>query len=228
MTECFAEILWARVNAADGPAKTWLEQVWPGGIEGAGAAPTSVQFRAAFAGCARRFRDLTLQADDIRSLRDAGVLDGANWQLDNVARTALLLRALSLLPSGEQAEIVRQVYLRGDYREQAAVLQSLSFLPQPERFLELAIEACRTNVLDVFEAIACENAYPAAMFPEAAFNQMVLKAIFMAVLVGRIAGLGQRATPELKRMVIAFASERQAAGRTVPDDVDLIVNLDAA
>ncbi|MBT5081652.1 MAG: EboA domain-containing protein [Rhodospirillaceae bacterium] len=161
-------------------------------------------------------------------LSDAGVIVGADWQLDNVARTALLLRALSLLPGEEQAAFVRQVYLRGDFREQAAVLQSLSFLPRPEQFLELAIDACRTNVLDVFEAIACENAYPAAMFPEAAFNPMVLKAIFLAVLVGRITDLGNRATPELKRMVVAFASERRAAGRAVPDDVDLIVNLDAA
>jgi|APSaa5957512535_1039671.scaffolds.fasta_scaffold03896_6 hypothetical protein len=224
MTECFAEILWARV---DGPAKKWLERVWPG-AGGRDAAPSSVQFRAAFAGCARRLRDLPLQAGDVRMLSDAGVIVGADWQLDNVARTALLLRALSLLPGEEQAAFVRQVYLRGDFREQAAVLQSLSFLPRPEQFLELAIDACRTNVLDVFEAIACENAYPAAMFPEAAFNQMVLKAIFLAVLVGRITDLGNRATPELKRMVVAFASERRAAGRAVPDDVDLIVNLDAA
>tara|TARA_B100002003_G_scaffold174683_1_gene162531 strand:+ start:148 stop:315 length:168 start_codon:yes stop_codon:yes gene_type:complete len=55
-----------------------------------------------------------------------------------------------------------------------------------------------------------------------------LKAIFMAVLVGRIADLASRVTPELKRMVADFASERRAAGRAVPDDVDLIVNLNAA
>jgi len=103
-----------------------------------------------------------------------------------------------------------------------------SFLPGPERYLDLAIDACRTNVLDVFEGIACDNAYPAAHFPEANFNQMVLKAIFMEVSVTRVAGLAQRATAELSRMAADFGDERRAAGRSVPDDVDLIVGLDAA
>ncbi len=221
MSERFSGILWARV---EGPARNWFEGAWPEADE----APAIVPFRAAFAGAARRLRDCRLHEEDVQALAAAGVIGAGNWRIDDVARTALLLRALSALPAAEHADFVRQVYLRGDYREQAAVLQSLSFLPQPERFLELAIDACRTNVLDVFEAIACENAYPAACFPEANFNQMVMKAIFMAVLVGRIADLGRRATPELKRMVVAFASERRAAGRAVPDDVDLIVNLDAA
>ena len=217
----FNEILWTRI---EGPARNWLEGAWPSADE----APAIVRFRAAFAGAARRLRGCQLQRQDVQALAAAGVIGAGNWQIDNVARTALLLRALSALPAPEHAEFVRQVYLRGDYREQAAVLRSLSFLPQSERYLELAIDACRTNVLDVFEAIACENAYPAAYFPEANFNQMVLKAIFMSVLVGRVANLARRATPELKRMAVAFASERRAAGRTVPDDVDLIVNLDAA
>ncbi len=221
MSGCFSDILWARI---EGPARNWLAGAWPAADE----APAIVRFRAAFAGAARRLRDCQLQAEDIRALTAAGVIGAESWQIDNVARTALLLRALSALPAAGHAEFVRQVYLRGDYREQAAVLHSLSFLPQPEQYLELAIDACRTNVLDVFEAIACENAYPAAYFPTANFNQVVLKAIFMAVLVGRIADLASRVTPELKRMVMDFASERRAAGRTVPDDVDLIVNLETA
>lgn len=148
--------------------------------------------------------------------------------MDAVARTALLLGALYVLPDGEHGVFVRQVYLRGDYREQAAVLRSLPFLPAPHRFLDLAIDACRTNVLDVFEGIACENPYPADHFPEANFNQLVLKAIFMEVAVGRVADLASRVTPELKRMATDFADERRAAGLTVPDDVDLIVSLDAS
>ncbi|MBT3532898.1 MAG: EboA domain-containing protein [Rhodospirillaceae bacterium] len=221
MRECFGDILWARI---EGKERDWLERVWPAADE----VPVSTRFRAAFAGAARRLRDIPLQNADYQALTDAGVIGAERWRLDDVARTALLLRALSALPGDEHAGFVRQVYLRGDYREQAAVLHSLSFLPEPERYLELAIDACRTNVLDVFEAIACENAYPAAHFPEANFNQMILKAIFLAVLVGRTADLAGRATPELKRMVTAFASERRAAGRAVPEDVDLIVNLDAA
>ena len=43
-------------------------------------------------------------------------------------------------------------------------------LPDPGHFATMAVDACRTNVRDVFEAIACENRYPAAHFPDANFN----------------------------------------------------------
>jgi hypothetical protein len=187
-----------------------------------------VRFRASFAGVTRRLRDINVTKDDIAILTDAGVIGAAGWRIDRVARVALLTQVLVAVPFEEHAAFVRQVYLRGDYKEQAAVLASLSFLPGPERYLDLAIDACRTNVLDVFEGIACDNAYPAAHFPEANFNQMVLKAIFMEVSVTRVAGLAQRATAELSRMAADFGDERRAAGRSVPDDVDLIVGLDAA
>ena len=66
-------------------------------------------------------------------------------------------------------------------RERQAVLRVLALLPEPARFLAIALDACRTSTQPVFEAIACENPYPAAYFPEASFNQMVLKAVFTEV-----------------------------------------------
>jgi hypothetical protein len=71
----------------------------------------------------------------------------------------------------------------------------------------------------VFEAIACENPYPAAHFPELNFNQMVLKALFTGVALERVIGLDGRVTPELARMANDYASERRAAGRSVPADI---------
>jgi hypothetical protein len=108
----------------------------------------------------------------------------------------------------------------GELGEQESVLRTLSLLPEPERFLETGLQAGRTNTRRVFEALACENPYPAAHFPELNFNQLVLKAIFMEVPVSRIEDLARRITPELRRMAAAYASERRAAGRTVPDDAE--------
>jgi hypothetical protein len=71
----------------------------------------------------------------------------------------------------------------------------------------------------VFEAIACENPYPAAYFPELNFNQMVLKAAFIGIALERILGLDARVTPELSRMGSDYASERRAAGHPVPADL---------
>ena len=65
--------------------------------------------------------------------------------------------------------------------------------------------------------------YPGA-FPDANFNQLVLKAFFIGVAVARIAGLEQRKTAELRRMAEDYASERRAAARSVPPDLDLVLS----
>jgi hypothetical protein len=127
------------------------------------------------------------------------------------------------MPAAEHVAFVRDLIRRGEVRERQAVLRVLAALPDPVRFCEVAIDACRTNIVTVFEAIACDNAYPAAHFPALAFDQMVLKALFVGVALARIHGLAARNTDELARMVSAFASERRAAGRAIPDDVKLVL-----
>jgi len=78
-------------------------------------------------------------------------------------------------------------------------------------------------VQTVFEAIACDNAFPARQFADAALFQMVLKALFVGAPLARVDGLRERTTPELVRMVEAYASERRAAGRPVPEDAKLVI-----
>ena len=141
------------------------------------------------------------------------------FTLDEVGRAALLLEALAHLPPGEHLSLVADLYTRGEIREKQAVLKVLPYLPAPESLLHIAVEACRSHVQPVFEAIACENPYPATWFPEPSFNQMVLKAIFTGTAVDRIVGLDRRITPDLVRMAEGYAAERRAAGRVVPDDV---------
>jgi hypothetical protein len=133
-----------------------------------------------------------------------------------------VLAAAWALPAGEQVELARDLYRRGEVRERHAVLRVLAGMPEPMRFVELATDACRTNVTTVFAALACDNAFPARWLPAHAFDQMVLKALFLGVPLGRVDGLASRTTPELVRMVEAFASERRAAGRPVPEDAKLV------
>ena len=187
---------------------------------------STTRFRAAFAGAGRRLGDSApqLQAAEATQLQQAGVAAPAQWTLPMFARAAFLLRALRALPPSEHVEFVREVYRRGDFLEQAALLQALMLVPDPARFVNVAVESCRTNVSDVFEAIACENRYPAAHFADANFNQLVIKAFFTGVAVDRIVGLEQRKSDELRRMAADYASERRAAGRTVPNDLDLVLS----
>lgn len=133
-------------------------------------------------------------------------------------RVALLVGTARALAPAELVEVVDELWRTGDNAERAAVLAALAQLPAPERFLPLAVAACRSHVTPVFEAIACDNPYPAAHFPEAAWNQLVVKALFIDVPIDRIAGLAARMNPELARMAAAYAAERRAAGRPVSAD----------
>jgi hypothetical protein len=148
----------------------------------------------------------------------------AGWSADEAARAALLIRAAAVQAPVAFAALVDDLYQHGDSRERQAILRALAWLPGSERFLALAVEACRTSVQPVFEAIACENEYPAAHFPELNFNQMVLKAMFTGVGLRRIVGLQGRITVELRRMAAGYASERRAAGRSVPEDIGVVLD----
>lgn len=145
-----------------------------------------------------------------------------HWTLTDYARLWLVARALPLVGAAEQPNFVLGLFEAGEIGEQVSVLRVLPALPEPERFLETGLQACRTNARDVFEAIVCENAFPSAHFPPLNFNQAVMKAIFMEVSIQRIEALAPRITPELARMAASYASERLAAGRPVPPDAQFL------
>ena len=176
-------------------------------------------FAPAFSAVARRLGRTPITETDAQRL---SIPWSRNSGVDECARAALVLAALDSLRPAEHVVLVRDLIRRGEVRERQAVLRVLTALPDPARFVDIAVDACRTNVQSVFEAIACDNAYPARHFPVVAFNQMVLKALFVGAPVSRIVELGSRTTDELIRMVEAYASERRAAGRPIPDDVRLI------
>jgi hypothetical protein len=146
------------------------------------------------------------------------------WGADECGRALLLLARLGAGPTSGHEALVEDLYRTGETRERQALLRVLAHLPEPERFVGLAVEAVRANVLPELEAIACENPFPARHFPEAAFNQLVLKSLFNGISLRRIEGLAGRRSLELVRMVSGYASERRAAGRTVPEDVAFVLD----
>ena len=199
-------------------AWAWLEKA----LEAASGAVHANTLLGYYAGASRRMGKVALALDGAEQTR-ARELDPllalGRWGADEAAR-ALLLLTLSHSVAGEPyGELVQQCYELGDSREQESWLRALSLLPAPERFLAAAVDACRTNILPLFEAIACENPYPLRCFPELNFNQMVLKCLFNGIALARIVGLEERVNAELSRMADDYAAEREAAGRPVPADI---------
>jgi hypothetical protein len=208
----YLRLIAARTSAT---AATWLTDRL--------AALDAASLVAVHAGAGRRLgaEAVQLSESERESVLTAGLLDPSGWPLSRVARVLIVRELCRRTPAESHVGLVERLFKRGDNAERAALLQGLCLLPAAERFAPVAIDACRSHVADVFEAIACENPYPARYFPDESFNQMVLKAFFTGVAVKRVHGLADRRGPDLKRMAEAYASERRAAGRSVPADLHL-------
>jgi hypothetical protein len=208
-------------SRASAPAREWLS------TRREGLEPQS--FPVVYAGAGRRLGAVPVEptAEESARLEAQGLPVPRGWPLSAVGRVALLALVCRGLDRDARVQLAQSVFKTGDNDERAALLKGLSMLPEPEAFVDLAVDACRSHVQQVFEAIACENPYPARYFPEHAFNQMVLKSFFTGTSVQRIEGLATRRSAELVRMAEAYASERRAAGRPVPVDLPLVTGTRA-
>lgn len=164
---------------------------------------------------------LDVSADDLSPFANLE-MRFTQWTAEDAARAALLLATAEADPQ-RLPELALGCYEQGDSREQQSWLRAIALYPQPDRFTMTAIDACRTNIVPLFESIACENPFPGRYFPERNFNQMVLKALFNGIAIERIVNLTARLNPELSRMADDYVSEREAAGRTVPADIWIVL-----
>ncbi len=178
-------------------------------------------FLIMWSGAGRRLGQTAIAAPTDDEKRLPFFPDG--WGADEFGRLLLLQGALASRLPEAHAALVNELFTTGDLRERQAVLRALPHLPAPERFIGVGVEAVRNSAVSVIEAIACDNAFPARHFSEEAFNQMVLKCLFCEVPLSRVVDLERRVTPELRRMVNAYATERRAAGRPVPADAALVL-----
>lgn len=141
-----------------------------------------------------------------------------NWTCDQVGRLIVLLSAGSFEKETFVA-IIRQLLDTADVYEQVSIYKSLMFLPFKDLLTQRVVDGVRTNINDVFEAIALENAYPGTYFDELAWNQLVLKSLFTAKPIRKIIGIDRRNNPRLAKMALGLAHERWAAGRMVNPDL---------
>lgn len=183
-----------------------------------------LRFEALFGAAGRRFGTIVLGGEATVSDSTAPSWSIATWGLDELARALLIVAGIGRIAAADQVTWLDGLHRAGAMRERQAILRCLALLPDPARFVPIALDACRASTQPVFEAIACENPYPASYFPETSFNHMVLKAVFTEVALARILGLATRRSTELARMAADYASERTAAGRSVPADLALVMS----
>ena len=112
--------------------------------------------------------------------------------------------------------LLERLYQTADVQEQQLIIQVLPLLESQERFLRIATEAARTNIVPVFSSLALDNPFPQEHFTENQWNQMVLKTIFVGCDIAKIVGLHERHNSALSETIFQYVSERHSAHRTVP------------
>ncbi len=139
---------------------------------------------------------------------------GPGWSADQATRALLLV--------GAPASEVQDVYRYGDAAEKLAVLHALSVADVADALQDEALpiieDAIRTN--DKRLLAAALGPYATQYLPQPAFRQAVLKCVFADVPLAVVDGLPKRVDQELIRMMSDFATERSAAGRDIPADLE--------
>lgn len=207
--------------AAQDPAASsteWLREV-TAELAAGGAAERALP---AFVGAARRVGRRPLGPGAGVARAPDGDVSLEVFCADEAARAAVLL-AVAVGSPVELAAVVDTAHREGDHREKAAVVRALALLPDAGRFVDLALDAGRTNDTDLFRALACDNPYPARFYPELEFNKLVMKAAFVGAPIDRIAGLDRRASRELARMGMEYIDEQESAQRRFPPEIWLAV-----
>jgi hypothetical protein len=174
-----------------------------------------------FSGALRRTgkAPLALRPEDLaRADRLRPAWSPATWTTDQAARIALVLSWPSPEPVPYVATLDR-LFQHADLGELVALYEALPVLPHPAAHVRRCTEGVRTNMTDVFKAVAHGNPYPREHLDEAAWNQMVLKALFVGVTLHPVLGLDARANPALARMLLDYARERWAAKRAVSPEL---------
>jgi hypothetical protein len=115
--------------------------------------------------------------------------------------------------------ILNKVFSTADLQELVTLYAALPLLPYPEQHVKRAAEGVRTTMTQVFDAIALDNPYPHDYLPEEAWNQLVLKSVFNVRPLYRIYGLDARRNEHLAHMLVDYAHERWAAGRTLTPEL---------
>jgi hypothetical protein len=140
------------------------------------------------------------------------------WAADEAARVAILLSTYRGDPSTFAAR-VDKLCTTAEVTEYVAYLKGFAVFPAGDALEARAREGVRSSIGPVFAAIASHNPYPFDYFDTDAWNQMVVKCVFIGAPIETVVGLNQRRNPDLIAMMRDLVAERHAAGRPLPDAV---------
>ena len=139
----------------------------------------------------------------------------SSWTKQDLARTALMMS----LHSGINEPILLSFFEIAEMKEQIALYKGLYFLENASVFSKQVAEGIRTNMSNVFDAIASGNPFAQSYLSEEAWNQMILKSFLMDRTLYQVQYVDRGKNEKLANMLQDYVKERWAAGRQVSLDI---------
>nr|WP_299066946.1 EboA domain-containing protein [uncultured Allomuricauda sp.] len=155
-------------------------------------------------------KDVSTELSDYLHLKKANVLE--------LGRIHLLVKVLESDKEFFKDKVSNLIQI-ADTVELETFLKFLVLLPNAKDYQFSAVEALRTNITVIFDAISLNNPYPSLFFNEQQWNQMYLKAAFMQRDLGSILDTDKRANQQLVRIISDYAHERWAASREIDPEI---------
>lgn len=207
-TEALKVLLDANLDTS---TTTWIQEKL-NGILGAASAKDLYMAYSLSANKIKYSKKLDISSLDNEKI--SGYLKVQKADILQISRIYLLSKVLEENGNYFQSKVANLIQV-ADTGELVTFLKFLILLPNPENYKQAAVEALRTNIATVFDAISADNPYPSAYFNDQQWNQMYLKAAFMQRDLSRILEVDKRANADLARIISDYAHERWAASRDV-------------
>ena len=133
------------------------------------------------------------------------------WNKQDIARVSLMID----LPVSVNKAVLTSFFEIAEMKEQVSLYKALYLLQNASEFKPQVAEGIRTNMVNVFDAIASGNPFASSYLDDNEWNQLILKSFFMDRKIYNIQNIDTRKNENLANMLQDYVKERWAAGRQV-------------
>lgn len=139
----------------------------------------------------------------------------SSWTKQEMARVILMLT----LAVSKNKQVLDSFFKAAEMKELIAFFKGLYLLENAEEFTSVVEEGIRTNMANVFDSFASGNPFAKRYLKEWAWNQMVLKAMFLERPLYTIQDIDAGKNKKLADMLQDYVKERWSAYRSVSPEI---------
>jgi len=139
----------------------------------------------------------------------------SSWTKQEVARVTLMIS----LDTSENKKILKSFFEAAEMHELIAFFKGLYLLENAEEYTSIVEEGIRTNMINVFDSFTSGNPFAKTYLKEWAWNQLILKALFLDRPLYNIQDIDKGKNKNLADMLQDYVKERWAAGRSISPEI---------